>query len=75
MNVGEPGAKAADYLKQNGYAFTALLDTDRRVSTDYQVNGIPTLVVIDRTGTISDYMVGVRDEAALSAALKKAGVK
>ena len=75
VNVGEPGAKAADYLKQNGYAFTALLDTDRRVSTDYQVNGIPTLVVIDRAGTISDYMVGVRDEAALSAALKKAGVK
>jgi hypothetical protein len=39
------------------------------------VNGIPTLVVIDAKGNISDYLVGARDEAALKAALTKAGVK
>jgi len=39
------------------------------------VNGIPTLVVIDKDGNVSDYLVGARDEAALKAALVKAGVK
>lgn len=75
INVGEPAAKAEAYLKKNGYQFTALLDPDRAVADQYRVNGIPTLVVINREGTITDYMVGARDDAALRAALKKAGVK
>ena len=75
INVGESAKKAGDYIARNGYAFTTLLDTDRQVSTRYQVNGIPTLVVIDAAGKVSDYLVGARNDAALRAALKKAGVK
>ncbi len=75
INVGEPAEKAGAYVKQHGYLFTTLLDVDRTVSSQYRVSGIPTLVVIDRAGTVSDYLVGVRDDVALRAALKKAGVK
>jgi thiol-disulfide isomerase/thioredoxin len=75
INVGEPAEKASAYVKKNGYRFTTLLDLDRAVSTRYQVSGIPTLVVINRAGTVSDYLVGVHDAVALRAALKKAGVK
>jgi thiol-disulfide isomerase/thioredoxin/outer membrane lipoprotein-sorting protein len=75
INVGENAQKAGDYIAKNGYSFTTLLDEDRTVSTQYKVNGIPTLVVIDAKGNISDYLVGARDEAALKAALTKAGVK
>lgn len=75
INVGESAAKAGGYMKKNGYTFTALLDEDRAVSTRYKINGIPTLVVIDPTGKVSDYLVGARDDVALRAALKKAGVK
>ena len=75
INVGESAKKAGDYIARNGYAFTTLLDTDREVSTRYQINGIPTLVVIDAAGKVSDYLVGSRDDVALRAALKKAGVK
>ena len=75
FNVGENAKKAGDYIAKNGYAFTTLLDEDRAVSTKYKINGIPTLVVIDAGGNVSDYLVGARDEAALVAALKKAGVK
>jgi thiol-disulfide isomerase/thioredoxin/outer membrane lipoprotein-sorting protein len=75
INVGESATKAGAYVKKNGYLFTTLLDQDHRVSSQYRVNGIPTLVVIDRAGTVSDYLVGVRDDVALRAALKKAGVK
>ena len=75
INVGESADRASAYLTKNGYGFTALLDTDRQVSTQYQVNGIPTLVVIDKAGNVTDYLVGARDEKALRAALAKAGVK
>ena len=75
INVGETAAMAGAYIAKNGYAFTTLLDQDRAVSTSYRVNGIPTLVVIDRAGKVSDYLVGARDDVALRAALKKAGVK
>jgi len=75
INVGETGEKAGAFIAKNGYAFTTLLDQDRVVATQYQVNGIPTLIVVDASGKISDYLVGARDEAALKAALKKAGVR
>jgi thiol-disulfide isomerase/thioredoxin/outer membrane lipoprotein-sorting protein len=75
INVGETALKAGDYIKKNGYQFTTLLDHDREVADQYKVNGIPTLVVIDRAGTVTDYMVGARDDNALRAALQKAGVK
>ena len=74
INVGESATKAGDYITKNGYAFTTLLDKDRVVADSYRVNGIPTLVVIDASGTVSDYLVGARDDKALRAALKKAGV-
>ena len=75
INVGESAKKAGDYVTKNRYLFTTLLDEDRQVSTQYRVNGIPTLVVIDAAGKVSDYLVGARDDVALRAALKKAGVK
>ncbi|HKQ59111.1 MAG TPA: redoxin domain-containing protein [Candidatus Eisenbacteria bacterium] len=75
INIGETAEKAGEYMTKNGYAFTTLLDQDRGVATQYQVNGIPTLVVINPKGEVSDYLVGARDEAALKAALTKAGVK
>ena len=41
----------------------------------YKVEGIPTLVVIDREGKIAAHFVGVRTEAVLREALKKAGIQ
>jgi thiol-disulfide isomerase/thioredoxin len=75
INVGEPAARAGAYIKKNGYAFTTLLDTDTQVATHYKVTGIPTLVVIDRNGTISSYLVGAHPEQTMRDALAKAGVK
>ena len=36
--------------------------------------GVPTTVVIDRTGTVVGYFTGVHEERELRAALKKAGL-
>ena len=62
-------------MAKNGYAFTALLDPNREVANRYRVNGIPTLVVIDRSGKVTDYLVGAHEDATLRAALAKAGVE
>ena len=75
INVGEPAARASAFIKKNGYVFTTLLDTDTQVANHYKVAGIPTLVVIDRKGMISSYLVGAHPEQALRDALAKAGVK
>ncbi|MBI1797030.1 MAG: redoxin domain-containing protein [Candidatus Eisenbacteria bacterium] len=75
VNVGETAAQAGAYMKKNGYTFTTLLDQNRAVALDYKVNGIPTLVVIDRKGTISSYLVGAHEETTLREAIAKAGVK
>ncbi|MGH7731690.1 MAG: redoxin domain-containing protein [Candidatus Eiseniibacteriota bacterium] len=74
INVGESAKRAGDYMAKNGYAFTTLLDEEREVAASYRINGIPTLIVIDAAGNVTDYMVGVRDDVALRAALRKAGV-
>jgi thiol-disulfide isomerase/thioredoxin len=75
VNQGEPAEKARAYLKKNSYTTTALLDPKSEVGGRYGVTGIPTLVVIDRQGTIAAHFVGVRGEAELREALKKAGLE
>jgi hypothetical protein len=42
------------------------------VNEAYGVEALPTLVVIDRAGMISDYFVGVRTEDVLRTAIQKA---
>jgi thiol-disulfide isomerase/thioredoxin/outer membrane lipoprotein-sorting protein len=75
VNQGENAETAYRYLKKFNYTTTTLLDADGKVGTQYQVAGIPSLVVIDRAGTISSHFVGLRDEETLRAALVKAGLK
>ena len=74
INQGETAEKARTYLSKNKYTTTTLLDQTRSVGRDYKVNGIPTLVIIDRQGKIAAHFVGVREESVLREALAKAGL-
>jgi peroxiredoxin len=52
VNV-EPDSKAAeDWLKQTPVTFPILFDRDSKVSKLYQVGGMPSTVIIDRTGKV-----------------------
>jgi peroxiredoxin len=52
VNV-EPDSKAAnEMLKQTPVSFPILYDTDSKVSKLYEVAGMPSTVIIDRTGTL-----------------------
>jgi len=75
VDYGEEPGRVRTFLAKNPYTFRILMDRDQSVGTRYQVNGIPSLFVIDRTGTISSHFIGVRDEDTLREALAKAGIK
>ncbi len=75
VNVGEPMATVNAYLRKNAFALPVWLDSDTEVSQRYSANSIPTLVVIDKTGNVSAYKVGLREEAELRTLLEAAGLE
>ena len=64
----------APFIKDNNYSFPTFLDTTRKANTAYNIMAIPTVVVIDKEGKLSSYMVGLQDPETILAALKKAGL-
>jgi peroxiredoxin/outer membrane lipoprotein-sorting protein len=75
VNLRETPDRAREFMKKYGYTFGSLLDAKAEVAERYQVEGIPTLFVIDRKGQIAAHFVGVREEEDLRQALKKAGIE
>lgn len=58
VNLGEPAATVNDFVTREGYALRVLLDSDSSVAGAYGVQGIPTLVVIDKDGNVRQKFVG-----------------
>jgi len=71
----EDAETVSPFLKSNHYTFPAYLDAEARAATAYNIEGIPTVVVIDKRGRLVNYLVGLQDPATVQAALKKAGLK
>jgi thiol-disulfide isomerase/thioredoxin len=75
VNVGEDPATVKQFLTQNNYQVLPVwLDPNHQAASAYGAQAIPTLVVIDKNGTVIDHKAGLHDEAALRAMLKKAGL-
>ncbi len=68
INTDQPGpkrkAKVTGFLKKHGYTFTTLLD-DGSAANAYNINYLPTLVVIGPNGKVAHAESGVHSEAAL----------
>lgn len=59
VNLGESQATVAAFMEENGYDFTALLDSSGDVGTvKYNVRSIPTSLFIDENGIIQYIDVG-----------------
>jgi len=71
----EPVETASAYIKQHGYSFPVVRDPQNEIARRYQVSAIPTAVVIDREGRISEYLVGTHPERQIREAVKKASLK
>jgi len=61
------------YFHGAGKSFPTLVEGES-VSRSYEVRGVPTVVVVNKTGKIVAYHVGFLDESQLGTELKKAGV-
>ena len=71
----EPESRSKGFFERQGYRFPSLVDRGARVSQQYFVGSLPTLVIIDREGKISSYLVGLHPEERLRAELKKVGIR
>jgi thiol-disulfide isomerase/thioredoxin len=65
VNVDDPEAVAKQYALQKGLSYPILLDAARDASMQYDVDKLPTLVVIDREGKVAVYLTALVDEARL----------
>ena len=75
VSVDDDTSLVRPYIRKNRYTFPILLDVEKQAGASYQTAHIPTLVIIDRTGTIRSYFVGVHEDAVLRKALAAAGIK
>ncbi|MCL5036320.1 MAG: TlpA family protein disulfide reductase [Chloroflexi bacterium] len=52
INLQERESTVKRFAKSNGYTFNILLDPTGEVADSYSVSGIPTLVLVDKTGNV-----------------------
>jgi peroxiredoxin len=51
----------APYVEKNGFRFTILLDPENKISSSYDMSGVPETFIIDRTGKIVAHHMGAFD--------------
>lgn len=61
----ETAAKARQYIEENRYSMPVLLDTSGKAADDYNINSIPTTIIIDKQGNIWTRLSGPTTKAAL----------
>lgn len=74
----EPAVAARQFVRDQGYTFTTLIDEGGEVSARYRVRGIPATVIIDREGIVRSYTVGYEgpvSEQRLRSELARVGVQ
>jgi len=52
INIDQRSEDVPPFVRKNDYQFPVLLDPDNRVSTAYDVSGIPANFIVDRAGNI-----------------------
>ena len=70
----EDSGTVKSFFKKHEYTLTTLMDSKKAVHRMYGARAIPTVIVIDRSGTIKAHYIGTRTEEELLAALKDAGL-
>lgn len=60
VDIQEPRAKVAQWVKANGVTVPVLLDADGAVTQTYRVTGTPTVVLVGKDGNLVGRGVGSR---------------
>jgi peroxiredoxin len=68
----QPPSTVKEWLTRNQRKLPTLIDGDRTASSLYQIEGIPTLIVINRAGKVASYYFGREPEQILRSAIETA---
>ena len=52
IDINEPAEKVARFAKSYSFPYRVLLDKDGSVASDYNIIGVPTLVLVDKEGNV-----------------------
>ncbi|MBN8547412.1 MAG: TlpA family protein disulfide reductase [Ignavibacteria bacterium] len=64
-NVKDKKKNAADFITKNNYPFHVLMDEKDKVITDFEVSGIPTKFIINKSGRVKFESIGFEDNEEL----------
>ena len=70
--AGSPREEVADLLEEHGYTFPVLLD-EKGLALDFEIQGYPTTLYLDRSGVIQFKEDGFRESGYASAASLRIG--
>jgi thiol-disulfide isomerase/thioredoxin len=72
-DMGETEDTVRGYLRENPFAYPVLLDVDSRISDSFNITALPTLMVIDRKGSLRYLAPGLADGDTLKRIIAQAG--
>jgi peroxiredoxin len=52
IDINESTERVARFAKENSFPYQVLVDGDGSVAADYNIIGVPTLILLDQTGNI-----------------------
>ena len=61
VNIKESASQVKSFFEKHKLTFTALLDTDGEVSTEFGIGAIPTTFILDKRGKIIGRITGPRE--------------
>lgn len=72
VNTNDQPARALEFARRGNLTYTLVHDHDSEVAERYGVETLPTLVFIDKNGTVSAVRTGLVDEGSIEALLSAA---
>ena len=73
-NSGEPETTVRAFVQKTPFSYPVLLDADDSVSNKLGIEGLPTLMVVDKKGKVTYFEAGVADGDTLKRIIQRAGV-
>lgn len=73
VNLGEDLETVTNFVAEDPYPYPVLLDPEDRLTYDFGIYGLPTLMVVDTQGQVSYFETGILDKRSVLAELRKAG--
>jgi peroxiredoxin len=61
IDINESADRVARFAKQNSFSYLVLVDADGSVANNYDIIGVPTLILVDKGGNITDISHRVSD--------------